>query len=602
MSLLKVKITWLILITALSTFGILQKRHTQLNFIDIIAHSDYINAESGPHSMPFLHSVIPRPTQLIVDTLQNLRIQDGIAIYYDSPYLKDLLQEFSQDLGALLNVPVSITNIKSPVFPSQINSAKQHIPMRKMPEFISNLRLPIYQHKELKILTHTIRLAHDKKNILATEAYQIRSIPEAQQIIISGTEQGIFYATRTLLQICYQQLYRLGYGIKLFPKILVQDTPQFIYRGLHLDVARHFFPLPEVKKLIRLMSFYKLNKLHLHLSDDQGWRVELNDFPRLTEVGSIRKRTLIGRDRGHSDKSPRFDQKPYGGFYTTQDLQELSDYARKHAVEIIPEIDMPSHATALIASYPFLACDSTQDYEVRGLWRGGKTPLCLGRERTYEFLFKLLKAISTIFPGKYLHIGQDEVQTVTWEQCPDCQKMIKQLRLKNLDEYRHYFQQRISNFVRQELKRIPIIWDDNFKPKQADPQTTLMVWKKARHIREALKHKIPVIVADNNAFYLNYYQTKHYRKEPMSFMRRASMRNLYSYALPSKVLGAQVLLWTEYIRDFATLQIKLLPRMIAGAENFWTIPERKNYADFLLRLKVHDFYLSREQLKYVYLE
>lgn len=577
---------------------ILTKHQKQLNFIELVERVDY---STNPHSMPFLHSVIPKPVQMIVDTLQNLYLRDGVVIYYDRPQLKNFLYGFSRDLMMLLGVSVRIVDVRKPRYFIVPQRSKVQIPMRKMPAYSSELLLTFANSKELKIFTNTVNLDGNNVDNLSLEAYQIRSIPSSQQIIISGTETGIFYATRTLLQIFYQQLYRLGKS-EFFPKLAVLDTPRFAYRGLHLDVARHFFPLNEVKRLIRLMSFYKLNKLHLHLSDDQGWRVELAGFPRLTEIGSVRRRTLIGRDRGSLDKNPRFEHRDYGGFYSREELRELVRYAKTHAVELIPEIDMPSHTAALIASYPFLACDSTQPYEVSGLWRGAKFPLCLGRERTYKFLFQLLDAISETFPGKYLHIGQDEVQTVAWEKCPDCQQSMKRLGLRNLDEYRDYFRERISNYVRVKLKRMPIIWDDNFNPAKVDKQTTLMVWKNPIHIKQALRTKIPVIVADNKYFYLNYYQTKHYHKEPISFMRTASMRNLYSYMLPSKALGAQVLLWTEYIKDFKTLQVKLLPRMIAGAESFWTVPTRKNYTDFLLRLRVHDFYLSSENFEYKYLD
>lgn len=586
----------------LASFWMWKKRQNHLSFKNKVIS---INYNTTPRSIPFLHSVIPKPSQLIVDTLHNLSLQNGIVIHYDKPQLREFLQDFAVDLSNLSGLAVRFVNThnsRNLAMKSHMYFAKIPIPKRKVPAYTSSFKtIQFANSKELKVFINTLKSNTDDKVDLSQEAYSIQSIPELQQIIISGTHKGIFYATRTILQIFYQQLYHLG-KVTLLPKIIVHDTPRFVYRGLHLDVARHFFPIGDLKRLIRLMSFYKLNKLHLHLSDDQGWRLEVPGFPRLTEIGSIRKRTLIGRDRGNAHKNLRFDHKVYGGFYSTNDIQELLHYAQFHQVEIIPEIDMPSHVNALIASYPFLACDSTQKYTVHELWRGAKTPLCLGRERTYKFLFNLLRSISNTFPGKYLHIGQDEVQTMAWGKCQDCQQTMHLLGIKNIDQYRRYFQQRISDYITKELKLTPIIWDDNFNPSQINPKTTLMVWKNPAHIQEAIRAKLSVIVADNNVFYLNYYQTKNYSKEPISFKRQASMRNLYAYHLPSAILGAQVLVWTEYIKDFNTLQIKLLPRMIAGAESFWTKPERKNYADFLLRLQIHNFYLNSENFKYLYLD
>lgn len=426
-----------------------------------------------------------------------------------------------------------------------------------------------------------------------SEAYTLSVFPQQKSIRISGNPKGVFYGIQSLLQLFYQYFNASVFPI---PACHIEDYPDYTYRGLMLDVARHFFSVQELKKIIRLMAAYKLNKLHLHLSDDQGWRIESKTFPYLTQIGSKRRQTLIGKDKGIPEQY-RFKNEIHQGYYTQKEIKDLVYYARLHQIDIIPEIDMPAHSLAMLSAYPHLACFPEKNYEVQGWWRGAKTPLCMAKESTYTFLEQLLREYTSLFPAACFHIGQDEVPHDTWLECPDCQKKLRQLKSRNPQTLQYYAYRRLQKILEKNGKT-PIIWDDIFDPEHIAKNTTVMVWRREKNITKALRHQYPCIVASSKKLYLDFYQTPYPEKEPLSRKGRRSLKDIYTYPLPAKALGAQALLWTEYVPDISVLEYKLFPRIIGLAENVWTSPKQRHYEHFYQRLRTETYRLQRENIHY----
>ncbi|MBS6269071.1 MAG: family 20 glycosylhydrolase, partial [Tannerella sp.] len=371
----------------------------------------------------------------------------------------------------------------------------------------------------------------------------------------------------------------------------IDDAPRFSYRGMHLDVARHFFSVDEVKRYIDLLAMHKLNVFHWHLTDDQGWRIEIKKYPKLTEIGSIRKQTMVGKN------FDQFDNTPYGGYYTQDQIRDIVNYAKERFVTIIPEVDLPGHMVAALASYPSLGCMGGP-YEVQGIWGVHPDVLCAGKEETYEFVTDVLSEVIELFPSRYIHIGGDECPKDRWKKCPLCQARIRKLGLKTDKEHtaeerlQSYFMTRVEKFLNENDRQI-IGWDEILEGGAA-PNATVMSWRGTDGGVQAAKLRHNVVMTPNTYLYFDYYQSEDTQTEPLAIGSYVPLERVYGFEPVSDtldndskkyILGAQANLWTEYISDFKQVEYMLLPRLDALSEVQWTRPENKNWVSFLDRLQ-----------------
>lgn len=417
------------------------------------------------------------------------------------------------------------------------------------------------------------------------EAYQLKV--NGDGVSISGpTEAGVFYGIQTLRK----SLPVTTEADVVLPAVEINDYPRFSYRGAHFDVSRHFFPTDSVKKFIDMLALHNINRLHWHISDDQGWRIEIKKHPKLTEIGSKRKETVIGHNSG------KYDGIPYGGFYTQEEAKEIVAYAQDRNIIVVPEIDMPGHMLAALTAYPELGCTGGP-YEVWPEWGVSEEVLCAGNDKTYEFIDDVLAEIIEIFPSEYIHVGGDECPKVRWTTCPKCQARIKSLGLKA--DAKHSAEERLQSFVinhaekyLNEHGRQIIGWDEILEGGLA-PNATVMSWRGTAGGIEAAKQKHDVIMTPNTYLYFDYYQAKDIDKEPMAIGGYVPVDVVYNFEpMPEDltadeqkyIIGVQANLWTEYIPTYSQVEYMELPRMAALSEIQWTMPERKDYKNFLARV------------------
>ena len=430
-------------------------------------------------------------------------------------------------------------------------------------------------------------------NALAHEEYSLKISEDKVTVKASGLN-GFNYAIQTIKQMLPVEIYGNSPAADkdwTLPCVKIQDKPRFSYRGLHLDVSRHFFTMDEVKKYLDIMEIHKLNTLHWHLTDDQGWRLEIKKYPRLTEVGSIRNKTIVG----HLFESKTFDNTEYGRgcYYTQEEVKEILEYAAAKGITIIPEIDLPGHMLAALAAYPQYGCTGGP-YEVWGMWGIADDVLCVGREETMKFLEDILAEVCELFPAEYVHIGGDECPKVRWETCTHCQAKIAELGLKDDDKYKaeHYLQgyvtTRMEQFLAEKGKKL-IGWDEILEGEIA-PNATVMSWRGVAGGLQAVRMGHDAIMTPNTFFYLDYYQSLDKENEPLAIGGYLPVEKCYSYEPTtadmtaeekSHILGVQANLWTEYIPDANQLFYMLLPRLAALAEVQWCQPEVKNWDRFL---------------------
>ena len=431
-------------------------------------------------------------------------------------------------------------------------------------------------------------IAKIPSSTLKKEGYTIHIAPK--KIIVTGSEEGLFYAVQSLLQMLPNKPSKKE--IKL-PCITLEDQPRYGYRGLHLDVCRHFFTVNIIKDFIAQMSSYKLNNFHWHLTDDQGWRIEIKKYPKLTEVGSKRAQTLVGNK---FERFPYFfDGNPYGGFYTQEEIKEVVRFAEAHYVNIIPEIEMPGHATSAVTAYPSLSCFPDHQYKVAEFWGVFEDVFCAGKDETFTFLEDVLKEVMILFPSKNIHIGGDECPKTRWKVCPDCQKRIKDLSLKDEHELQSYFIKRIEKFLNANGRQV-FGWDEILEGGIA-PNAAVMSWRGESGGIHAAKLKHPVVMTPEGTVYFDYNQG-YSPKEPLTVGRLSTLEKVYNYN-PTPVdsltleeqkyiIGVQANLWSEYLTSSAKLNYMLYPRIFALAEIAWTEPQNKNYNNFVLdRLPHH---------------
>ena len=426
---------------------------------------------------------------------------------------------------------------------------------------------------------------------MPSEAYSLEVTSECAVVKASGL-RGFNYAIQTMKQLLPVEIYgnETAKGAKwTMPCVVINDAPRFSYRGLHLDESRHFFGMDQVKKYIDIMEVHKLNTLHWHLTDDQGWRIEIKKYPELTEIGSVRSGTCIKGDGSTSDGIPYGE----GMWYSQGQIAEIIDYAAAKGIDIVPEIDLPGHMLAALAAYPELGCKD-KDYQVWSSWGVSKDVLCAGNDKVYAFLKDVLAEVCELFPYEYVHIGGDECPKDSWKVCPKCQAKIRQLGIKGDKEYsaEHYLQSyvmsQMEEFLAQKGKKV-IGWDEILEGNISE-SATVMSWRgEVGGIKAAgLGHD--VIMTPDTYYYLDYYQSFDVDNEPFGIGGYLPVERCYSYepypatmseADRKHIIGVQANLWTEYISTNEHLEYMLLPRLAALSEVQWCNADRKDWDRFL---------------------
>lgn len=423
---------------------------------------------------------------------------------------------------------------------------------------------------------------------LGPEAYTL-SITPARMTVTAGSAAGAFYAFQTLRQLLPDAALRGEQaGVIELPAVSITDEPFFAYRGTLLDVGRHFFTAQEVKDYLDLMAIHKINRLQWHLTDDQGWRIEIKQYPKLTEIGSVRASTQ--NNQAEFLKLPvTMDGVPSGGFYTQDEIRDVVQYAAERFITVIPEIEMPGHATAALASYPELGCLG-EGYEVSGVWGVHKEVFCAGKESTFEFLENVLAEVIGLFPSTYIHLGGDECPKERWEACPLCQARMKEEGLKDEFELQSYFMRRMEKFAQSHGRQI-IGWDEILEG-GLSPTATVLSWRGSKGGIEAAKQGNNAIMCPQEYCYFDYYQTEDWQNEPyIGWGSCIPVEKAYRLdplegldADEQKfILGPQANLWGEYIAQVPHLQYMTLPRLAALAEVGWTYGP-KDWDDFKARV------------------
>ena len=417
------------------------------------------------------------------------------------------------------------------------------------------------------------------------EAY-LMTVEEGLVTITGASEAGVFYGIQTLRKSLPKGV---AEAVEL-PAANIYDYPRFSYRGAHLDVSRHFFPVDSVKRFIDMLALHNINRFHWHLTDDQGWRIEIKKYPELTKVASYRPETVIGRNSGE------YDGTPHSGFYTQDEARDIVAYAAERHITVIPEIDLPGHMQAALTAYPNLGCTGGP-YEVWTMWGVSENVLCAGNDETLRFIEDVFTEIIDIFPSEYIHVGGDECPKVRWEKCPKCQKRIKQLGIKSDAKHtkEEYLQSFVINHAEKFLNskgRQIIGWDEILEGGLA-PNATVHAWRGFGEAIEAARQGHDVIMSPTTFMYFDYYQTKDTENEPLAIGGYLPLEKVYSLepvpealnAHEAKhIIGVQANLWTEYIGTYSHVEYMELPRMAALSEVQWTLSEEKNYENFLQRI------------------
>lgn len=512
------------------------------------------------------YSVIPLPQEISLLDAASFRLDEKVAILY--PFDNTLLKQNAEFLSLYVKQAMGAPLVVAPMDEAVTERGKSVI------------------------------LALDS-SIAHKEGYRI-TVTEQNVRIEGQTEAGVFYGIQTLRKAIPAQTK----GAVMLPAAVVNDEPRFAYRGMHLDVSRHFFSVDFVKKYIDLLALHNMNTFHWHLTDDQGWRIEINKYPKLTEVGSVRHRTVVGYLG-----SGEYDTTDYGGYYTQAELKEVVRYARERYINIIPEVDLPGHMLAALAAYPEFGCTGGP-YEVCPDWGVFEDVLCVGNEKTMQFLEDVMLELMDIFPSRYIHIGGDEAPRTRWKQCPKCQNRIKQEGLKAdskhtaEDRLQSYCMKRIEKFLNEHGRQI-IGWDELLEGDIA-PNATVMSWRGSSGGIEAARMGHDVIMAPNSHCYFDFYQTDKTESEPLAIGGYLPLEKVYGLEPTAgltpeqaeRVLGAQANLWTEYIASTEHVEYMVLPRMAALAEVQWVQPAQKDFDDFTARLAKLLTLYQRDGLNY----
>ena len=494
----------------------------------------------------------------------------------------------------------------------------------------------------------------DQNLDLGEEGYKISILPKENLIVESNTERGLFYGIESLKQIIhftkrkrdeesftefdvdvkvenikdvksqqnfnaanlttagYKNVNETGYfqglekvetkslDVYNIKPMIIEDYPRFKYRGMMLDVSRHFMPKEFIKKFIDIMSIHKMNKFHWHLTDDHGWRIEIKQYPKLTEIGSMRDGTLIGHSR-FAGKNPKFDNIPHGGFYTQEEIKDIIKYAEERFIEIIPEIDMPGHTASLIASYPELGT-LKEKTEVKKIW-GVQDEILIPTENTFNFLDNLFREIADIFPSSYVHIGGDEARKKQWIESEEVQKLMEKLEIEDEDSLQTYFIGRVQKILNNHEKKI-IGWDEIIEGGLVN-DATVMSWRGEEGGIFAAKAGNNAIMSPTSHLYFDYYQAR--TGEPLAIGGLIPLEKVYSYEpIPegldinqaTKILGAQGNVWTEYIKTPEMVEYMSVPRMTALSEIVWSKRKKRDFSEFRKRLNFYKYFLDKKKVNY----
>ena len=506
----------------------------------------------------------------VIPQVQNLSVKDGDVyvfdssrkLVYDNQDSRRSLELFAQDLEELVGIRPSVAAGTS-------EDAKDNV-------------------------YFTLGLQDGRK-----EAYSI-NVSSDGILVRAVSPEGIYRATRTLLKSVGTE----KTSSVEFPSAEVSDWPRFGYRGLMLDVSRHFSDVEMVKRTIDMLALHQLNIFHWHLTDDQGWRIEIKSHPELTEVGAWRDDTVVGRYLGGTDYPT--DGKRHGGFYTQEQIREIVAYAKERYIEIIPEIDLPGHTSAVLAAYPQLGCED-KEYKVANRWGVIRDVLCAGNPASLDLFKDIMDEVCDLFPGKYIHLGGDECVKDRWKACPKCQKKIEELGLKDVGRYskedylQSWFMGEVASYVQSKGKRV-IGWDEILEGVPMD-DSVIMSWRGTEGGITAARMGHDVVMTPTSDMYFDQSQTLASQLEEIPVGGFINVMKVYSYEpLPASltpeqqkhILGCQANVWCEYMPEERIRQYQMLPRLAALSEVQWTMPERKNYKDFLKRLpkmlSIYDHY------------
>jgi hexosaminidase len=453
---------------------------------------------------------------------------------------------------------------------------------------------------EKRNLGNIILTTHDAQAALGAEGYQLSAT--ANEVVIHAPNQaGLFYGVQTLLQLLPAEIFasKPVQGMAwTVPVVQIEDTPRFKWRGLMLDVSRHFFTKAEVKEMLDLMAMQKLNTFHWHLVDDQGWRIEIKKYPRLTEVGAWRNDIGFGLDPKSSTAYGPDGR--YGGYYTQADIREIVAYAASRHITIVPEIEMPGHSAAALTSYPEFSCTGgpfTTD-------AGGKMGIyCAGNDGTFEFLQNVLTEVMELFPGKYIHIGGDEVEKEYWAKCPKCQARMEKEGLKTVHELQSYFIRRMETFINAHSRTL-IGWTE-IREGGLAKNAVVMDW--IGGAVESARDGHDVVMSPTRYCYLDHYQSTNHTTEPHAIGDYLPLSRVYAFEpVPAKldatydshILGAQGNLWTEYVGSFKHAQYMIFPRMCAMAEVTWSPAGTRDWAGFCRRLAAQELRFDQVGINY----
>ncbi len=522
------------------------KKSTILGFM--AAAALFITSCDRKENVTANYQVIPLPQEIVEGTSGDFLLSDATVITYpkSNDEMKRNAELLSEYLGELTGRKLKITDT-----PSEKNAI-------------------------------VLECDLDNEN---PEAYNLTVTPEL--ITINGsTPAGTFYGIQTLRKSVPQT----GNLNVSFPAVTISDYPRFAYRGAMLEVCRHFYPVDSVKKFIDMLALHNINRFHLGLSQDQGWRIEIKSRPELTKVGSMRKGTCIGHEFDTSDSIP------YGGFFTQDEAREIVKYAADRYITVIPEINMPGHMLAALASYPELGCTGGP-YEVWQRWGISDDVLCAGNDSVLKFIDDVLGEIIEIFPSEYIHVGGDECPKVRWEKCPKCQAKARELGLKNdangtvEEKLQSYIMQHAGNFLTSHGRKM-IGWDEILEGGLA-PGAIVMSWRGEEGAKEAARQDHDAIMTPTNYLYFDYYQTRDTENEPMAIGGYVPVEKVYSFnptpddltdEQKKHMIGVQANLWTEYMPTYSQVEYMALPRMAALAEVQWTEADKKDYNDFAKRV------------------
>lgn len=420
----------------------------------------------------------------------------------------------------------------------------------------------------------------------AKEGYRLRV--GRNGIYIEGNDEaGCFYGMQSLIQLLPTDKQA---ALKV-PYIKVTDAPRFSYRGAMLDAARHFFSVAYTKRFIDYLALHKINTFHWHLTDDQGWRIEIKQYPRLTAIGSQRSGSMVGHLNTKHPEENRYNTVPYGGYYTQDEVKDIVQYAAARYITVIPEIEMPGHSQAALAAYPYLGCTGGP-YQVSKTWGVHTEVYCAGNDTTFTFLQKVLDEVLELFPSQYIHIGGDECPKIRWKSCSRCQQRMRVLGLNDEHRLQVYFMNRIGQYLKNRGRKI-IAWDDILEGNDHTGRrtTTVMSWRGDKGGIEGARLKYPVIMTPDDKCYLDYSQTK--QEDSLVIGGYLPLDMVYRYEpLPQVltpeegrfILGSQANVWTEYISNPAKLEYMVFPRLSALSEVLWSAKKDRDFGDFKKRL------------------